>query len=73
MRDTKGAVTLQVEAVRKGGIIRVEFAGAGKPFSLSLYGAGAIASVNGASASLEGDRVEIPAGNGSGVFTITLE
>jgi alpha-D-xyloside xylohydrolase len=73
VRDTKGAVTLQVEAMREGGIIRVEFAGAGKPFSLRLYGAGATASADGASASLEGDWVKVPAGNGSGIITITME
>ncbi|MDF2927368.1 MAG: alpha-xylosidase [Paenibacillaceae bacterium] len=71
VRNIGGAVALQVEAVQENGTICVAFEGAGKAFSIRMYGAAA-AAADGASASLEGDVVKVPAGNRSGVISITL-
>jgi alpha-D-xyloside xylohydrolase len=73
VRDTEGGVTLQAEAIRESKQLRVRFQGDGKPFSISVYGAGAIASVEGDGAALKDQSVTVSSSVHKGTVIIHLQ
>ncbi|MBD3921545.1 alpha-xylosidase [Paenibacillus sp. PR3] len=72
VRDIKGAVETTVSIAREGKTITVALQGSGKAFSVTLNSIGEIASASGASATVDGDSVIVPAGENNVTITITL-
>lgn len=73
VRDLKGVSELTISAVRSGNSISFKVKSSGKPFSVSLKGIGAIASVEGASAEVDGTVARFAAGAGEASFVITIQ
>jgi Alpha-glucosidases, family 31 of glycosyl hydrolases len=72
VRDIKGVVETTVSVAREGKSIVVSLQGTGKAFSVTLNSIGEIASASGASASVDGNTVIVPAGENNVTVTITL-
>lgn len=72
VRDRQGAVELTATATRSGKVITLQVDGNGKAFKVTLHGVGAIASVDGAGAALNGAAVEVPAGAKSAAVKVQL-
>lgn len=73
VRDLKGSPELSISAARSGNSISFKLKSSGKPFSLSLKGLGTIASLEGASAELDGTVARFAAGTAEASFTITIQ
>ncbi|MGO4373415.1 alpha-xylosidase, partial [Paenibacillus sp. MCAF20] len=73
VRDLKGVSELTISAVRSGNSISFKVKSSGKPFSVSLKGIGAIASVEGASAEVDGTVARFAAGAAEASFVITIQ
>jgi alpha-D-xyloside xylohydrolase len=73
VRNLKGEPELKVTASREGGLIRVDIEGSGKPLMFTVKGNESIASVDGASVSLDGNTVSIPAGLAKTSFSIRIQ
>ncbi|WP_337098146.1 alpha-xylosidase [Paenibacillus sp. YIM B09110] len=73
VRDLKGVSELTISAVRSGSSISFKVKSSGKPFSVSLKGIGAIASVEGAAAEVDGAIARFAAGAAEASFVITIQ